>query len=416
MTGGGVLADNVVHFARTLRAAGLRVGPAAVLDAIAALHVVDLGQREEVRACLSAVFVHHPDELPIFEQTFRLFFRAPRPAGLDELLSLLLPHSQVPGPQKSPVLRRVGEAMQPPQKPPPRPHEPPRPDEEPELDAALSFSARETVRHRDFAEMSATELAAVRRLIAGLRFAAEPVPIRRTRPAPDLLKRGPYLDVRRMLKKSLRSAALGGAIPLAFRVRRRVPPPLVVLCDISGSMARYTEMLLRFLHTLLRARRRTQTFVMGTQLTNVTRLLRGRDIDLALARCGQRVSDWGGGTRLYSCLREFNFRWARRVLSQSGGATVLLITDGLERDDAALLGQEADRLHRSCRRLIWLNPLLGFDGFAPLAAGIRALLPHVDEFRPVHNLESLEQLAAALSSPCPRRPFRPGQTAAGTAP
>jgi uncharacterized protein len=183
-----------------------------------------------------------------------------------------------------------------------------------------------------------------------------------------------------------------------------------VLCDVSGSMGRYSEMLLHFLHALLAARSRAHAFLFATRLTPVTRLLRRRDPDEALARCGRQVVDWAGGTRLRSCLRQFNRAWSRRVLGH--GAVVLLVTDGLDRDPEPGLAAEADRLHRSCRRLVWLNPLLRWQGFEPRAAGVRALLPHVDEHRPVHNLDSLEALARVLAAPAPPRRQPPALAAA----
>lgn len=383
----GALGWNVVAFVRVLRAAGLAVGPSAVLDALRALSLLDLAQREEVKAGLRSVLVHRREDLELFEQAFAHFFRDAN--GRDAALALLLPHSQLPTTNPSQtMLRRAAEAFLPPHRPGPRP--PAEARESIEIDAVLSFSNREVLRTRDFAEMSAEELLAAQRLIARMRFGLLPRKTRRLRPS----RRGTLLDLRRQLRESLRTG--GEDLRLRYRTPKLEPPPLCVLCDVSGSMARYTEMLLRFVHTLVSRRRKVEGFVLGTRLTQVTRLLRDRDIDLSLRRVGKHVEDWGGGTRLASCLRDFNLRFARRVLSQ--GAVVLLITDGLERDDLELLRAESARLRRACVRLVWLNPLLGFDGFAPLAQGIRALLPNVDEHRPVHNLESLEQLIESLES------------------
>jgi hypothetical protein len=186
----------------------------------------------------------------------------------------------------------------------------------------------------------------------------------------------------------------GDFIDLRFIGPKTKPPPLVALLDISGSMSQYSRIFLHFLHDLTDARKRVATFLFGTRLTNVTRALRERDPDEALAGCSAAVPDWSGGTRIASSLRNFNKQWARRVLSQ--GAIVLLITDGLERDADDTLAFEIDRLHRSCRRLVWLNPLLRFEGFEARARGIKTMLPHVDEFRPIHNLESMAELVAAL--------------------
>jgi uncharacterized protein with von Willebrand factor type A (vWA) domain len=191
---------------------------------------------------------------------------------------------------------------------------------------------------------------------------------------------------------------MGGDLVLPkFRKQKEIHPPIVVLADISGSMANYSRTFLHFLHALSSSRQKVHTFLFGTRLTNVTRQLRHKDPDQALAECTERVEDWSGGTRIGTTFHEFNKRWSRRVLGQ--GAIVLLITDGLERDNDDLLEREMDRLHRSCRRLIWLNPLLRFDGFQAKAKGIRTMLPHVDEFRAVHSLDALSELCHALSKP-----------------
>jgi uncharacterized protein with von Willebrand factor type A (vWA) domain len=222
------------------------------------------------------------------------------------------------------------------------------------------------------------------------------VPTRRFRRDPT----GPRIDLRATMRESLRGG--GGLVDLARRRRRVRHPPLVVLCDISGSMSRYSRMLLHFLHAVTNDRDRVHVFVFGTRLTNVTRALRSKDVDVALGRIGAQVQDWSGGTRIGHCIDGFNRDWSRRVLGQ--GAVVLLISDGLDRDGGVGLSVAMDRLHRSCRRLIWLNPLLRWDGFAPKSSGIRAMLPHVDEFRSAHSLESLEELARLLAAERPAGP------------
>jgi uncharacterized protein with von Willebrand factor type A (vWA) domain len=251
-----------------------------------------------------------------------------------------------------------------------------------------TVSDLEVLRHKDFAQMSAAELEAARRLIAGLKMPDDEAVTRRFAPSP----RG-RIDLARTLRASVRSG--GDLIELRFRAPKVRKPPLVALIDISGSMSDYSRVLLQFMHALTAKRRNVSTFLFGTQLTNVTRALKTRDADEALSLCSQTASDWSGGTRIASALEAFNKRWARRVLSQ--GAVVLLITDGLERDGEGELKREIGRLHRSCRRLIWLNPLLRFGGFEARAAGIRTMLPHVDEMRPVHDLASLQSLCAALT-------------------
>jgi hypothetical protein len=268
------------------------------------------------------------------------------------------------------------------------------PEEEVELDAVLTYSAREQLQAKDFEQMSADELARARRELARLRLPIMDVPTRRFAPDP----RGSRVDLRRTLRDSLRGG--GHGIDLARKERRRRRPPLVVLCDISGSMARYSRMLLTFMHTVTNDRDRVHSLLFGTRLTNVTRHLRHRDIDLALAKVGAMVQDWAGGTRIGHCLSEFNRVWSRRVLGQ--GAVVLLISDGLDRDAGEGLAAEMERLHKSCRRLIWLNPLLRYDRYAPITSGAKAMIRHVDDFRTVHNLESLRELTDVLSRE-PRR-------------
>jgi uncharacterized protein len=379
------LAENVVHFTRLLRRAGLRLGPASALDALAAATAVDVLHRGELYWALHAVLVKRPEDFDLFDQAFRLFWRDP--LGGDPALAQLLPHVRLP--RARTLSRRLAEAWHSGAPPPPGGRT--APGERAEIDAALTFSADEVLRSRDFEQMSAAELVRARRIVAAMAVAPRPVRTRRFAPDP----RGAQIDLARTARDSRKT--FGDLAPLRFRSRVRRPPPLVVLCDISGSMGRYSEMLLHFLHALLAGRGRAHAFLFATRLTPVTRLLRRRDPDEALALCGRQVVDWAGGTRLRACLREFNRAWSRRVLGH--GAVVLLVTDGLDRDPEPGLAAEADRLHRSCRRLVWLNPLLRWPGFSPRAQGVRALLPHVDEHRPVHNLDSLEALGRALAAP-----------------
>ncbi len=373
------LAENVVHFTRLLRGAGLRLGPASGLEAIAAAASVDILHKEELFWALHSVLVKRPEDFDLYNQAFRLFWRDPtrvQPALLEELLA----HVRVP--PAPAISRRITEAWRQPSssgKPP---------AERGEADAVLTFSADEVLRTRDFDQMSADELARAKRIVSRMAVSLRPVRTRRFAPDPH----GDRLDLARTVRDSRKT--FGDLAPLRFRTRILLPPPLVVLCDISGSMGRYSEMMLHFLHALLNARTRVHAFLFATRLTNVTRILRRRDADEALARVGREVQDWSGGTRLRACLHQFNRTWSRRVLGQ--GAVVLLVTDGLDRDPEPGLDAETDRLHRSCRRLIWLNPLLRWEGFQPRAQGVRALLPHVDEHRPVHNLDSLEALGRAL--------------------
>ena len=251
------------------------------------------------------------------------------------------------------------------------------------------MSDREVLQKKDFAQMTAAEIAAAKAAIAKLTLPLDLVRTRRLAAA----RHGHMIDIRRTLRASMKAG--GAVIDLKYLGPRRKEPPIVALLDISGSMSQYTRLFLHFLHALTEREKRVSTFLFGTRLTNVTRAIRQRDPDEALAACSAHVADWSGGTRIASSLREFNKTWGRRVLGQ--GAVVLLITDGLERDADDTLAFEMDRLHRSCRRLIWLNPLLRFEGFEARAKGVRAMLPHVDELRPVHNLDSMSGLVRALA-------------------
>ena len=237
--------------------------------------------------------------------------------------------------------------------------------------------------------MSSEEIKQAVVAIQRLRLPIMDVPTRRYRPSST----GNRVDMRRTLRAALRSG--GDIIPLVKRKRRYRHPPLVVICDISGSMERYSRMFLHFMHAITNDRDRVHTFLFGTRLTNITRHLRHKDVDASLAKVGEAVEDWSGGTRIGHCLHDFNRNWSRRVLSQ--GAVVLLISDGLDREEGHGLAEEMERLHKSCRNLIWLNPLLRYDGFEPKSVGIRAMLPHVDKFKTVHNLDSLRDLTELLS-------------------
>jgi uncharacterized protein with von Willebrand factor type A (vWA) domain len=379
------LAANVMHFARVLRAAGLPVGPAKVIVALDAIEAVGVENREDFRAALESVLVERHDQQVLFEQAFELYWRNPR--LLERMMQLLLPkvYGRMPrSDAEAPLPARLAEALS-----NLRRDERDAEDQEVDVDAVMSFSSREVLQGKDFETMSVAELVQVKAMIARLRLPLPELPTRRTRTSDH----GREVDLRASFRAI--ASARGAVAPLARRERRRRRPPLVVLCDISGSMDRYARMLLFFLHAITNDRDRVHTLLFGTRLTNITRHLRQRDVDVAVARVAASVSDWAGGTRIGASLAEFNRRWSRRLLAQ--GAIVLLITDGLDSDVGEGLSQEMERLAKSCRRLIWLNPLLRYDRFEARPAGIRAMLPYVDEFLPVHNLDSLEQLADALS-------------------
>jgi uncharacterized protein with von Willebrand factor type A (vWA) domain len=388
----GRLIENLIYFGRTLRAAGLPVGPGKLIDAAEALRTIGLSRRDDFYWTLHSVLVSRRDQRPLFDQAFHLFWRNPQ--LLERMMGLMLPRFRGPEEQhREEIARRLAEAMA-----GERASDAP-PVEKAEIDAALTWSDREIFRHMDFEKMSAAEEAAAKRAIAALHLAIRPAATRRYRSDPG----GPRIDPRGSLRASLRQGS--GAIPLRFRERRSRQPPLVVLCDISGSMGRYSRMLLHFIHRAATGTDRFHAFLFGTRLTNATRALRNRDVDDALKELTGAVSDWSGGTRIGACLAEFNRLWSRRVLGQ--GAMVLLITDGIDRDGGRGLAAEMARLRRSCRRLIWLNPLLRWEQYEPRAMGARAILPYVDEFRPVHNLESLADLAEALSRPAASTTARP---------
>lgn len=387
----GKLAHNIAHFARALRKAGLPIGPGRTLDAVKAVAAAGFDRREDFYFTLQAIFVSRPEERALFAQVFRLFWRDPR--YLDHMMSLMLP--QIQGVQEDRVAqaaeKRAAEALLDGQLPP-APKDSPEADQI-EIDATATTSAEERLKTLDFEQMSAEEIAAAKRMLARLSLPVPPLLTRRSAPSALTAR----IDAHRTLREATRH---GGEIA---RLAHKAPvtrwPNLVVLCDISGSMADYSRMVLHFVHAVANRKgqgwAKVHAFTFGTRLTNITRHLRARDVDAALKAAGQEAQDWSGGTRIGQSLHAFNRDWSRRVLGQ--GAVVLLITDGLDRDDADLLAREAERLHLSCRRLIWLNPLLRWTGFAPKAAGIRAILPHVDSFRAGHSIASLEALGRAIS-------------------
>ena len=370
------------------------VGPGKILDAVSAVQTVTATNRRDFYCALHAVFVNRRDQHEIFDQAFHIFCRDQR--LLERMLGLLMPQGvgEVDeGPETEPPCRRIAEALSPGEDEGNDDQE----EKEPELEveATLTASANELLQKMDFEDMSADEIAKAKAAISRMRLTIQNVKTRRFQTSHRINK----IDMRSTLRAAMRSG--GSVIPLQYRARRKRTPPLVILCDISGSMGRYTRMLLHFMHAITNDRDRVSTFLFGTRLTNVTRHLRNKDIDIALMKCTDSVEDWSGGTRIGDSLKDFNQYWSRRVLGQ--GAVMLLISDGLDRDAGRGLAAEMERLHKSCRRLIWVNPLLRFEGFEPKSQGIRAILPHVDEFRPVHNLESLTELIEVLNSQLIRR-------------
>ena len=387
----GRLAENIVYFARALRAAGMPVGPGSILDALEALNVARVGARDDFYWTLHAVFVKRHEHTILFDQAFRIFFR--KRGYIEKLIASMIPQTLEPAAKSpAPGAQRIQEALF------SGLNERAQDESEIEVDARLTISDREVLQKKDFAQMTAAEIAAAKDAIARLTLPLDEVRTRRL----TQNRRGHLIDIRRTLRASMKAG--GAVIDLKYLGPRVKEPPIVALLDISGSMSEYTRLFLHFLHAVTDARKRVTTFLFGTRLTNVTRAIRQRDPDEALAACSANVADWSGGTRIASSLHVFNKQWARRVLGQ--GAVVLLITDGLERDPDDTLAFEIDRLHRSCKRLIWLNPLLRFHAFEARAKGVQTMLPHVDELRAIHNLDSMKELVRALSR-APAKGYNP---------
>jgi uncharacterized protein with von Willebrand factor type A (vWA) domain len=389
----GRLAENIVHFARALRAAGLPIGTDRALTAVQAVAAAGFTDRTDFRTALRACLISRPEHRVVFDQAFRLYWRDPR--FLDQMMGLIAP--MVRGVQEE---RRAGAGER-------RAAEGllagadravPRdmPDEGTviEIDARGTASAAERLKRLDFELMSAAEMAEARRIISRLALPVRPLSSRR-----KVARAGRLPDWRGTLRDAARRA--GEVRKIETRSPGERWPNLVVLCDISGSMSPYSRAVLQFLHAVANRKGqgwvRVHAFTFGTRLTNITRHLTQRDVDAALAAAGAEAQDWAGGTRIGSCIAAFNRDWSRRVMGQ--GAVVILITDGLDRDPAGVLGPAMERLGLSARAVIWLNPLLRWDGFAPRAQGIAAMLPHVTSLRAGHNIAALEGLAAAVADP-----------------
>lgn len=388
------LTHNITHFARALRRAGLPIGPGRVIDAIRAVEAAGFTNKQDFYWTLHACFVNRPEHRVVFGQVFRLYWRDPR--FMEHMMAMMLP--AIRGAQEDRAAqsaeKRAAEALLDGMVPDlPERSEREGDDTLIEVDASATMSGEERLRTLDFEQMSNDEVAQAKRMLARLRLPIKPLTSRRGQPS----HAGGQVDARRSLRQAMRR---GGELDrIAMKKPRPRWPNLVVLCDISGSMSQYSRMVLHFLHAVSNAKgqgwARVHAFTFGTRLTNITRHLATRDVDAALAAAGSHAQDWEGGTRIGECLHTFNRDWSRRVMGQ--GAVVLLITDGLDRGDMDGLAREVERLHLSARRLIWLNPLLRWEGFAPKAQGIAAMLPHVDSFRAGHSIASLEELAAVIS-------------------
>jgi uncharacterized protein with von Willebrand factor type A (vWA) domain len=403
-----IIRGNLLTFGRRLRAAGLPVGSGQILSLVDAVATIDVFRHDDVYHATRASVVTRPEQIPVFDLEFSRFWRelmGARPAPLDPFTPQHAP-SEPPLPDAS---KKKTEQR----------HTPDGAEDEKDIfhvseseddasvqeeefeaspDDVMLFSAREILRRKDFSQCSPEEIAEARRIIEGFTWR---LGMRKTRRR-IRAKHGRFIDPRATLRASLRH----GGMPLDLRRQKKKirTRPLVVICDISGSMDRYARLLLRFVHALGQGLENTEVFVFGTRLTRITRELRKRDVDTALTQVVGSVEDWSGGTRIGEAIKDFNYKWARRVLRS--GATVVVISDGWDRGDPDLLAREMARLQRSCRRLIWLNPLLGAPGYQPLTQGMRAAMPYIDEFLPIHNLQSLEALATMLSQVEDQPPLR----------
>lgn len=384
--GRGHLLRNIVLFGRLLRVGSLDVTPTQLRDWVAALELVDLARKRDVKAAARAVLVSRRRDLPWFDKAFELFWQARDPRELEQLELGLMIQRRTERTKRAAIQKLALNDNE---------GEDGSTDTDRTARTAL-YSAREALRRKDFAQLEGDELDEIKRLMATMHWELETRRTRRLKPSSG----GHRLDLRRTLRRNL--AHGGELIDLVGRDRKHRRRPLVLLCDISGSMEPYSRLLLHFIYAVSHPRSadpgisRVEAFAFGTRLTRLTQELGERDVDRALQAAAHRIEDWGGGTRTGDALREFNFNWSRRLLGQ--GAAVLIISDGWDRGDIDLLGKEMERLHRSCHRLIWLNPLLGSPDYRPLTRGIVAALPHVDDFLPVHNLASLEQLGDLLAS------------------
>jgi len=380
----GRIAENIMYFARLLRSAGLPVGPGRVLDAIKAVKLVGIGSQDDLYWVLFSQFVNRHDQRELFDQAFHIFWRNPR--IMERVMGAMLPTVRIEQDDLHEMSRRLSEAMATGNED----SEPNQDSEQIEFDASFTFSDSEVLQEKDFEDMTAKEITLAKKAIEKLHLPIMNISTRRFQRSETKRR----VDMRTTLRAALRAP---DSIPLRFKKTKLRHPPLVMLCDISGSMSQYSRMFLHFMHAITNDRDRVHCFVFGTRLTNISRHLKHRDVDLALDKSSDAVKDWSGGTRIGSSLKEFNNFWSRRVLAQ--GAVCILITDGLDREEAKGLEKEMDRLSKSTRRLIWLNPLLRYEGFEPKAKGIKAILPYVDDFRAVHNLQSLMDLSQVLSQP-----------------
>jgi hypothetical protein len=380
----GFFLDNLVLFGRLLRGLGLEVDPGRIIGVVKALDGVDVSRRQDFYHAVRSLLVFRREDLVLFDQAFDLFWRKPCEGWIELDWGALMIRRRPP-----PPLITTPPLGPPKSSPQSDPADAPPEARQRVIEVTRTYSNREVLGSKDFADLTGEELQAIKRLIAEMVFRLGERRTRRHRPGS-----GTAIDFRRTLRQSLRH---GGEVLLWSKREPRVRPrPLVVLADVSGSMERYTRLLLHFLYCLAEGLEQTvEAFVFSTRLTRISRHLRGRDVERALDETAGAVPDWSGGTKIGEAIKAFNFDWARRVLGR--GAVVLLISDGWDRGEVDLLRREMARLQRSCHRLIWLNPLLGSPEYEPLTRGMQAALPYVDDFLPVHNLASLEDLGRHLA-------------------
>lgn len=396
---GGYLLGHLLRFSQLLRVMGVPVTTRQTLELIEALEHVPITNRQDFYYTGRALLVNRREEFVIYDQAFQIFWQADSPEPQDSPVRdkrakrLRLPAQPMDEELAIQAAADAGDGRQLPGE---------EGEEEGRRERQMIYSPNEVLRHKDFGEMTWEEIQEAKRAIAAVQWQLGERRTRRTRSGPK-----GHLDLRRMIRDNLRH----GGEPVALRYRQRIDRPraLVVLCDISGSMDRYTRMLLHFVHALTHGLTETEVeaFVFGTRLTRITRYLRYRDVDESLDELGEAVRDWSGGTRIGEALKAFNFQWARRVLGR--GAVVIIISDGWDRGDVSLLQREIARLQRTAYRLIWLNPLLGAKNYQPIQQGMTVVRPYLDDFLPIHNLISLEQLAELLNSVAATRPMRKQQ-------
>lgn len=373
---GDHLVHNIVIFARLLRHLGIQSSSTQLHDFLDALHFIELRRREDVRDAARSIFVTRREDIQLFEQAFDWFWKR-RDYSLDarRAAAKITPTFVKPPPPSRFLTTSV------------EPLEANSLLKEGKVVTIQTFSQQETLRRKDFGSFTRAEIEQAKKLMRALPWRPGVRPTRRT-----MRGGNEFFDARATMRRNLKYG--GELLDPAWKQIRYKPRPLVVLCDISGSMENYSRMLLHFIHALRERETQAECFVFGTRLTRITRQLRTRSVERALRGVSDSVVDWSGGTRIGESLKQFNFAWARRVLRP--GAVVLIISDGWDRGDPQLLAREMARLKRSVYRIIWLNPLIASDDYAPLTLGLQAALPYVDDFLPAHNFTSLQDLARLL--------------------